>query len=208
MKKLFGTLTLSLLCASAWAQVQYGSDYYEVISAPNIPWLTAEQDALSLYYLGLEGHLVTITTAGEDAFVGGVVQNAGLGEVWTGGYQNPVTETDPAAGWTWVNNEGTFPGVDGALGYDNSYANWNGGEPNDYYGSASEQYMGLNLGAPGGFNDEGNLSLIDGYVIEFDPATVPSGGLASGYVPDGGSTMALLGSALTLLGFTSRCLRK
>jgi len=207
MKKTLLTLTVSLLCASSWAQISgsYGGDYFEVVSDPNVPWLTAEQLALNTYYTPsagspLEGHLVTILNAGEDAFVGTVVQNAGLGEVWAGGYQNPVTETIPTAGWTWVNNEGTFPGFNGATsGYDNLYANWNGGEPNDAYGSASEQYLGLNYGAPGGFNDEGDLNYIDGYVVEFDPATVPGGGLAPGYVPDAGSTAALLVGALAAM---------
>jgi hypothetical protein len=60
----------------------------------------------------------------------------------------------------------------------------------------------------GGFNDEGNLSLIEGYVVEFDPNTVPNGGLAPTYAPDGGSTAGLLGGVLTLLGIASRRLRK
>jgi hypothetical protein len=66
--------------------------------------------------------------------------------------------------------------------------------------------LGLNLNGSdiGGFNDEGNLGYISGYVVEFDPNTVPGGGL----VPDGGSTAGLLGGALTLLGIASRRLRK
>ncbi len=162
-----------------------------------------------MYYGGYEGHLVTITSQAEDTFVGNLVQSTSLpgqGEVWAGGYQNPVTELVATAGWTWVNNEGTFPGVDSSA----PFANWNPGEPNDAYGAGSEQYLGLNLNGSdvGGFNDEGNLYYISGYVVEFDPNTVGNGGLAPGYVPDAGSTMGLLSGALTLLGMASRRLRK
>ncbi len=128
--------------------------------------------------------------------------NASGGEFWLGGYQNPAGETTANAGWTWVNSEGTFPGVNGASGSHNSYSNWNPGEPNDAYGPGSEQYLGINLGSPGGFNDEGNLGLIGGYVIEYDPHTVPNGGLVG--APDGGSTAFLLIGALSVLGISRR----
>jgi len=211
MKKTIAAITVSLLCASAWAQTYdpANGEYYEVVAAQNIPWINAEEDALTMYYAGLEGHLVTLTSQAEDTFVGTLAQNTqlpGAGEVWAGGYQNPANEQVAGDGWTWVNNEGTFPGVDSTT----PFANWNPGEPNDAGGPGSEQFLGLNLNGSdvGGFNDEGNLYYISGYVVEFDPSTVPSGGLATGYAPDGGSTAGLLGGVLTLLGIASRRLRK
>jgi hypothetical protein len=198
MKTILAGLMVSLAAASAWATpLEYDGHYYAVVSAPQITWNDARVAALSSYYLGLEGHLVTITSAGEDAAVGELISTAGLGEVWAGGYQNPITETTPTAGWTWVNNEGTFPGVNSTT----PYANWNSGEPNDAYGPGSEQYLGLNLGSTGGFNDEGNLSFITGYVIEYDPNTVYD-------VPDTASTGVLLTGAVGVLGMVSRRLRK
>ena len=198
MKKNFAGIMVSLVCASAWATpTLYNGHYYDVIVDNGITWDAARAGALSTFYLGLEGHLVTITSAGEDAFVGGLIATYTSGEAWAGGYQNPITETDPQAGWTWVNAEGSFPGVNSTT----PYANWNGGEPNDYYGTATEQYMGLNLGGSGGFNDEGNLGLITGYVIEYDPDTIRD-------TPDAGSTMALLSGALVVLGTVTRLLRK
>ena len=107
-----------------------------------------------------------------------------------------------------MNNEGTFPGVNGASGSDNSYSNWNPGEPNDAQGPGSEQYLGINHGNVGGFNDEGDLSLIGGYVVEFDPNTVPGGGLPPGFVPDAASTSAMLMGSVTLMGLFSRKFRK
>jgi hypothetical protein len=178
--------------------------YYDVITAPGITWDDALTAALGLpTFMGLQGHLATVTSSAEDAYVGAAVAAASPAEYWLGGYQqNPLTETNPTAGWTWVNSEGTFPGVNGALGFDNSYSNWGGGEPNDAYGPGSEQYLGINHGSPGAFNDEGALGLIGGYVIEYDPHTVPGGGLAG--VPDGGITAFMLGFALSGLGLIRR----
>jgi hypothetical protein len=192
---LVGGLMLSVFSGSALATPQlYNGHYYDVVPAAGITWNDALVAANSSFYDGLRGHLVTITSAGEHAFVNSVIAGAGLGEIYAGGYQNPVTEADPQAGWTWVNGEGTFPGVDST----SPYAFWNPSEPNDAYGPASEQYLGLNHGP--GFNDEGNLALITGYVIEYDPNTIP--------LPDGGSTASLLGSAMFLIATFSRHFRK
>jgi hypothetical protein len=137
---------------------------------------------LGSYYLGLQGHLVTITSAAEDTAVYTMIQSNGLGEMWAGGYQNPSSETNPQAGWTWVNGEGSFPGVTS----NSPYANWISGEPNDAYGAGSEQFLGLNWS--NGWNDEAALGNITGYVIEYDPNTIPD-------VPEP-TTMLLLGLGL------------
>jgi hypothetical protein len=181
--------------------------YYEVFRAPGITWINAENAALALpLFNGLQGHLATITDSAEDSYVGQAVAAAGAGEFWLGGYQNPGNATTPTAGWTWVNSEGTFPGVNGGTGFDNPYSNWNSGEPNDFYGPGSEQFLGINLGRAGGFNDEGYLPLIGGYVVEFDPNTVPGGGLVG--VPDVAGTMALLGMSFTGMAVFARRLKK
>jgi hypothetical protein len=197
MKKSFLGILASLVCVSAWATPTFdpaNGHYYDVIATNGITWNDAHADALAASYNSLEGHLVTITSAAEDAFVGALIAQYASGEVWAGGFQNPITETIPTAGWTWVNGEGTFPGVSSTT----PFANWNSGEPNDYYGTASEQYLGLDLGnSSGGFNDEGNLSLITGYVIEYDPNTIND-------LPDAASTAALLSGTLVVLGTVRR----
>lgn len=162
------TLVISILtCGSVWAApAEYNGHYYDVIAASGITWADARVAALGSYYSGLQGHLVTITSAGEDAAVYAMIGERGLGEMWAGAYQNPANESVPTDGWTWVNGEGGFPGNTSA----SPYANWSGGEPNDAYGPASEQFMGLNWNQ--GWNDEGNLGNIAGYVIEYDPDTI------------------------------------
>ena len=216
MKKTIGLLVIGLLCARADAQILDPSTghYYEVFTAANITWANAETAALALpKFDGLQGHLATITSAEEDGFVAEAVAavssiNGGPGEYWLGGFQNPGNELTANVGWTWVNNEGTFPGVNGATGFDNAYSNWNPGEPNDAQGPGSEQFLGINHGSVGGFNDEGDLSLIGGYVVEFDPNTVPNGGLPPGFVPDGASTSLLLMGAMSLLAGAAKKFRR
>jgi hypothetical protein len=221
MKKLFTLLAVSALATHAWAteiDIPTGTsgvadadgDYFDVIADANVPWIDAEQAALNYYYFDgttkLEGHLATILDADADTFVGDAVAAESDGEFWLGGYQNPGDEPDATVGWTWVNDDGTFPGVNGASGFVQSYSNWNDGEPNDAGGAGDEQFLGINRGSPGGFNDEGDLDLIGGFVVEFDPTTDPTGGLAG--APDANDTAALLGGALMLLGFASRRFRK
>jgi hypothetical protein len=204
MKRVLGSLTVCLLGASAWAAapVQWsagsgGNDhYYQVVAAPGVSWADDRVAALGMEYDGLVGHLATITSQGELDFVNTVINANRLGEMYVGGYQIPESETNPQAGWTWVNGEGSFPGYNSTT----PFANWNPGEPNDAYGLGSEQWLGLNWAA-GAFNDEGNLGNIAGYVIEYDPTTIND-------VPDAGTTAPLFCGALAMLAMFSRRLRK
>ena len=85
--------------------------------------------------------------------------------MWAGGYQTPANNPTATAGWTWVNGEGSFPGVTSA----SPYAHWASGEPNDAYrGEAPEQYLGLNFNNSD-WNDEAALQNIYGYVIKYRP---------------------------------------
>jgi hypothetical protein len=203
MKKLATVITGCLLGASAWSvPVQWsasagGNDHwYDVVYAPELPWASARIAALGMTYDGLQAHLATVTSQGELEFLDNQVVSMGFGEMYVGGYQNPENETDPQAGWTWVNGEGAFPGFTSS----SPFANWNAGEPNDAYGPGSEQWLGINWQG-GAFNDEGNLANIWGYIVEYDPTTFND-------VPDSGTTVALLGGVLTLLGLASRRFRK
>ncbi len=140
--------------------------YYEAISAPGISWEDARDAVAQLPpFMGVQGHLATLTSAGEDNFVEfNVRQPAGLSpaEAWIGGVQPGVT-TSPGEGWIWVNGEGAISTPTVQLP---SYSNWLPGEPND--SGIGESHLAIGLLGQNGWNDEGALSLIGGYIVEYD----------------------------------------
>jgi hypothetical protein len=71
--------------------------------------------------MGMAGHLVTITSQEENAFVAAL---ATTGNYWLGAHQDPP-ESPAAAGWRWCTGEPW------------SSLAWHPGEPNDYLGPES-----------------------------------------------------------------------
>lgn len=180
----FCTMALAVIQVKAVPSL-FNGHYYEILDAPGIDWATANSLANAASYLGLPGHLATLTSAAEDAFVHALnMATSDPYEVWVGGFQSPSNEQVATAGWTWVNGEGAFPGNN--LGP--QYSNWLGGEPNDAGGPGYEQHLGILLGGQFGWNDEGHLGNIRGYAVEYEAT------------PDGGFSVAFLGGALVLLG--------
>lgn len=157
-RTLIGTLLLSLALQSQ-SQTLLGSftwsvngHTYEAWGEPNGISYT---DAAS-FAGGRGGTLATFTSIEENAAVidnlGGVMATTS----YLGGTQ-PLTETDPSANWSWVTGEAW------------SFTNWNGGEPNDFYGPASEQF--LEVYANGSWNDivENGTGYNTGFLVEIVP---------------------------------------
>ena len=117
--------------------------YYECISDNTISWTEAKAAAESRTYNGVNGHLVTITSASENTFVGNLVP--GNSHSW-------IDLTDEAV-------EGQYK--------------WVTGEPFDYTNWALIQPTGLNenyieLVADGRWNDVSNNDThITGYIVEY-----------------------------------------
>jgi len=125
--------------------------HYELISTI-LSWTDAKSAAEASVFQGVNGHLVTITSADENAFVEGLVPNNSI--VWIG-FTDEVIEGI----FLWVTGE---PVV---------YTNWNGGEPNDA-GSGEDYAEFLSdppfAGSP--WNDVPNVrSGNTGYVVEYEP---------------------------------------
>jgi hypothetical protein len=150
--------------------------YFEVYRADAIDWATANGNAAGRTCGGVPGHLATITSSGEEAFVdqfrhdslsSGLVQP----QVWVGGFHD-------GGGWHWVNIEGPFPGTNDQP----AYANWAPGEPNDVGGAEDHLTLGRydsgGTWVDGGWNDEGSApGSIGGYIVEYD---VPRAAACSG----------------------------
>ena len=131
--------------------------WYEVVSSLSaIDWFGADADANSLTFQGVQGHLATITSQGENDFVADnlLVGLGGVGGHWIGGFQ-PAGSPEPAGGWQWVTGE---PFV---------YTSWDVGEPNDTGGTEDGIEF---LPGPAKWNDAARTDLMPGYVVEYDTA--------------------------------------
>jgi hypothetical protein len=168
-KRLFGVLLVVLMMAAPAAAAPIlwtNGHYYDVIASGSLAWDDASAWASSLSHAGKQGYLATSTSFSEDAFIASLT--GGHVELWLGALQ-PLGETDPSAGWAWVTGE-TW-----------AWTNWQGVEPNDNGGPGSEQYLGMWGG--GGWNDEGWVPNISGFVVEYgvpEPGTL--GFLGLGFV--------------------------
>jgi hypothetical protein len=110
-----------------------GHSYYRSTGTAN--WQTAKSNCSNM-----GGHLVTITTSGEQAFIFGL---------WPSGWIGLTDEVTEGT-WKWVTGE-TY-----------SYTNWNSGEPNN---SGNEDYVQFVSG--GKWNDLNGTSSL-AYVLEFE----------------------------------------
>jgi hypothetical protein len=110
-----------------------GHSYYR--STGTAVWTTARTNCANM-----GGHLVTITTAGEQSFIYGL---------WPSGWIG-LTDEVVEGTWRWVTGE-TY-----------SYSNWNSGEPNN---SGNEDYV--QFVSNGKWNDLNNTQSL-AYVLEFE----------------------------------------
>jgi hypothetical protein len=142
-----------------------GTNYHTAKQA----WDAANAAANDAMYMGVSGHLATITSLGEDEFIESLRSGLHPAEAWVGGSTDSSCTPIPGCGWMWVNGEGSISTPQVSLPL--LYENWLPNEPNN---QGTERYLGVGLGGAFGWNDEQALGNIGGYVIEFDvpiPAT-------------------------------------
>lgn len=125
-----------------------------------ITWTAASRAASTLWYRGRKGHLVTIGSAAENAFLVAHFPEALKSGCWLGGFQdhNAPDYREPDGGWRWVTGEPW------------SYTNWNHGlyqEPNDGLGG-HEDFLGFT--GDGRWNDLADVrsDCMQGYIVEFE----------------------------------------
>jgi len=141
-----------LVSAPAFGQSRYSGNghYYEAVSS-TVDWTSARDAAAKKTYSGMTGHLVTVTSSGENEFIRTTVLGGLSGSWWIGGYQ-PANSTEPAGNWRWVTGE-TW-----------SWTNWNSGEPNNSGGEdVAEMYSG------NGYWNDNKSSATRNYIVEYVP---------------------------------------
>lgn len=152
---LIAAATAILATAAQAAPVQWttgpgaNGHYYEFIQSAGITWTSADAAASSSVYLGAPGHLVTITSADENAFVAALT---GVDfRAWIG-----LTDAAVEGTYQWVTGE-TF-----------AYSNWSAGEP-----SGDGDYVEM-FASNDKWNDRPNTPFeppVASYVVEY--STVP-----------------------------------
>ena len=139
--------------------------YYERIDNAGLTWTQAKSQAESMSYLGVSGHLLTITSQGEEDFIdvllSQVIVQGGNDRFWIGGFQPPGS-VEPAGGWEWVTVEPW------------DYTNWNQPlEPSNSGGN--ENALAVDAVNPGWNDVPENFGLFNaGYFVEYsipEPST-------------------------------------
>jgi serine/threonine protein kinase len=130
---------------------------YEAIPV-TLNWFDAEAAAEARTYRGVKGHLATIASADENAFVFHALPQAVAGRYWLGGFRE-VRGGTPRDGWYWVSGE-PF-----------TFTSWADDEPNDYFGEDGLQFRG---GADSAvWNDIDRTSgfepFVHGFLVEYEP---------------------------------------
>jgi hypothetical protein len=134
--------------------------YYEYVSGI-MTWTAANTAANARTYFGLHGYLVTVTSAGENAFCAAKI---GANACWMGG----TAASGTGAEWKWSSGPEAgiqfWEGVDFGHSYNGQYANWNTNEPNS--GLHGEDYVQF-LASTGLWNNLNGTTTVNGYVVEY-----------------------------------------
>jgi len=113
--------------------------YYRLSEASeDITWDEARKAAASQSCLGLSGHLATITSAAESAFIVERFVPEASQCIWLGGHQS-AGSASADTGWRWITGEAW------------SFTNWTSGEPNNPIAGANA--LGLRGDLGGTWND-------------------------------------------------------
>ena len=156
---LLAAAALLPLSGAAAAPIQFGDSFYEYVPEEAISWADASAAAGAATFMGVNGHLATVTSAAENDFLVdlGPVFSTAQG-AWLGG----AVDATQTGRWA----------VGPEAGQLFTFSNFAGGEPNEGPSNVFA-YLSAALGgqwadAAGGVSGE-----IAGYFVEYQVGTVP-----------------------------------
>jgi hypothetical protein len=109
-----------VLVSQAWAQtytLNPDNGHYYTVEQTELTWEQARVSAIHRSFAGVSGHLLTITSATEQAFAATAFFQD-TNKYWLGGFQ-PAGSPEPDGNWQWVTGE---PFI---------YTHWKAAEPNN-----------------------------------------------------------------------------
>lgn len=141
--------------ASADPVLWVGNGHYYEIVTTSLNWDAANLAAQSRSWLGVSGHLVTVTSASENLFLTAAFGVVALDQKWLGGFQ-PSGSPEPGGNWRWVTGE-PF-----------SFQGWGPGEPNNA-GFNEDRIIFNSISVAWGkpWNDVRRGEPRSGYVVEY-----------------------------------------
>lgn len=148
------------------APIQFGSNYYEYIPDEAISWNNASAAASASSFMGVNGHLATVTSAGENNFLLGLSgtlpteQGSWLGGA-VDGSQHATWTVGPEAGQPLSFNR--FGGIEPNNGPSNIYMNIGTAFAGIATGEWADAANGLSSGS----------DQIAGYFVEYQVGDVP-----------------------------------
>lgn len=150
------TITFSLNAALPYSG---NGHFYEYKSSTALTWAEARDAAAHTdnKYFGLQGYLVTSTSAGENTFISSKLSG---NQGWLG-----ASDAAVEGEWRWVTGPeaGTKFWQGSSGGTVVTYANWNTGEPNDSGGDEDYgQFVSSSM-----WNDLPSTNTLTGYVVEY-----------------------------------------
>jgi hypothetical protein len=163
---LTGAAILPLGDAAEAAPIQFGNSFYEYVPDEAISWSNASAAASTSTFMGVNGHLATVTSSGENNFLLGLSGTLPTAQgSWLGG------AVDASAQASWV--------VGPEAGQLITFDNFGGIEPNNgpsnIYMNIGSAFAGIATGqwadAAGGLSGAGDQ--IAGYFVEYQVGAVP-----------------------------------
>lgn len=165
-KATFGGLARRVADPVEWKIADGGNGHFYqlVVEKRPVTWHEAAQRAMALYFRGMPGHLVTMTSREEDQFViANVLEELTLRGVWTG-----LTDVLGEGQYRWVTGEpyeftnwATFP----VQQPDNFHeADWHGGEDYGMYA----QFPGKQPWAWNDLSIDSMHEKISAYIVEYE----------------------------------------